>query len=172
MQTRSLNEYLQFLPVVIILLEQNSYSISCLWSSLYKMVTKKGKTTHNAIGWICNSKPVREKLFMLAPGGELLTLFTFLWGLVSSKDTFLQDFFDSKITFSSVVQLCLTICDLMDCSTAGFPVRHQLLKLVQTYVHTVVMPFNHLMLCCPLLLLPSVFPQIRVFPNESVLHIR
>ena len=35
-----------------------------------------------------------------------------------------------------------------------------------------VMPFNHLILCCPLLLLPSIFPSIRVFSNESVLHIR
>ena len=35
-----------------------------------------------------------------------------------------------------------------------------------------MMPFNHLILCCPLLLLPSIFPSIRVFPNESVLHIR
>ena len=35
-----------------------------------------------------------------------------------------------------------------------------------------VMPFNHLILCCPLLLLPSVFPSIRVFSNDSVLHIR
>ena len=35
-----------------------------------------------------------------------------------------------------------------------------------------VMPFNHLILCCPLLLLPSIFPTIRVFSNESVLHLR
>ena len=35
-----------------------------------------------------------------------------------------------------------------------------------------VMPFNHLILCCPLLLLPSIFPSIRVFSNGSVLHIR
>ena len=35
-----------------------------------------------------------------------------------------------------------------------------------------VMPFNHLILCCPLLLLPSIFPCIRVFSNESALHIR
>ena len=35
-----------------------------------------------------------------------------------------------------------------------------------------VMPFNHLILCCPLLLLPSIFPSIRVFSKESVLHIR
>ena len=35
-----------------------------------------------------------------------------------------------------------------------------------------VMPSNHLILCCPLLLLPSIFPRIRVFSNKSVLHIR
>ena len=35
-----------------------------------------------------------------------------------------------------------------------------------------VMPFNRLILCCPLLLPPSIFPNIRVFSNESVLHIR
>ena len=35
-----------------------------------------------------------------------------------------------------------------------------------------VMPFNHLVLCCPLLLLPSIFPSIRVFSNELVFHIR
>ena len=35
-----------------------------------------------------------------------------------------------------------------------------------------VMPSNHLILCCPLLLLPSIFPSIRVFSNKSVLHIR
>ena len=35
-----------------------------------------------------------------------------------------------------------------------------------------VMPSNHLILCCPLLLLPSIFPSIRVFSDESVLHIR
>ena len=35
-----------------------------------------------------------------------------------------------------------------------------------------VMPSNHLFLCCPLLLLPSIFPSIRVFSNESALHIR
>ena len=44
-----------------------------------------------------------------------------------------------------------------------------LLKLMSVEL---VMPSNHLFLCCPLLLLPSMFPSIRVFPNESVLHIR
>ena len=60
----------------------------------------------------------------------------------------------------------------MDCSMPGFPVHHQLLELAQTHVHWLAMPSNHLILCCPLLLLPSIFPSIRVFSKESVFHIR
>ena len=58
----------------------------------------------------------------------------------------------------------------MDCSMPGFPVHHQLLEL--THSIKLVMPSNHLILCCPLLLSPSIFPSIRVFSNESVLCIR
>ena len=39
--------------------------------------------------------------------------------------------------FSLVTQLCLTLCDPMDCSTPGFPVHHQLLELAQTHIHRV-----------------------------------
>ena len=61
----------------------------------------------------------------------------------------------------------------MDCSVSGFSVRHQLLEPAQTYVSIeLVMPSNHLILCHPLFLLPSIFPTIRVFSNESALHIR
>ena len=60
----------------------------------------------------------------------------------------------------------------MDCSTPGFSVHHQLLELAQTHVHELVMPSNQLILCRSLLFLPSIFPSIRVFSNESVLHIR
>jgi len=63
--------------------------------------------------------------------------------------------------------------DSMDCSTPGFPV-HQLPELAQTQTHSIesVMPSNHLILCCRFLFLPSIFPSIRVFSNESVLRIR
>ena len=62
----------------------------------------------------------------------------------------------------------------MDCSTQGLPVHRQLLEFTQTHVHWVesVLPSNHLILCFPLLLLPSIFPSIRVFSNQSVLCIR
>ena len=60
----------------------------------------------------------------------------------------------------------------MDCSTPDFPVPHYLPELTQTPVHWVVMPSNHVILCCPLLILPSIFPSIRLFSNESALRIR
>ena len=89
---------------------------------------------------------------------------------------FISDYITTNIAkyflFSSVAQLCLTLCDSMDCSTPGLPVHHQLPEHAQTHVHWLVMPSNHLILCCPLLLLPSIFPSIRVFSNESVFNIR
>ena len=60
----------------------------------------------------------------------------------------------------------------MGCSTLGFPVLHHLPELLKfTSTESVMLP-NHLILCCPLLLLPSVFPNIRVFFNESAFCIR
>ena len=58
------------------------------------------------------------------------------------------------------------------CSTPDFPVHHHLLELAQTHVHRVDDAINYVTLCCSLLLLPSVFPSIRVFSNESALCIR
>ena len=60
----------------------------------------------------------------------------------------------------------------MDCSTPGFPVHHPLPKRAQTHVHQVGDVIQPSYLCRPLLLLPSIFPNIRVFSNESVLYIR
>ena len=64
------------------------------------------------------------------------------------------------------------LCDPVDCSTPGFlffTISQHLLRLIPTET---LMPSNHLILCCPLLLLPSIFPSIRVFSNELALHIR
>ena len=76
------------------------------------------------------------------------------------------------VQFSSVTQSCPALCDPMGCSMPGFPIHHQLLEPTQTMSIVSVMPSNHLILCHPLLLLPSIFPSIRVFSNESVLPIR
>ena len=78
----------------------------------------------------------------------------------------------SSVQFSSVIPSCLTLWDPTECSTPGFLVHHQLSELTQTRVHLSVMPSNHLILCHPLLLLPSIFPSIWVFYKESALRMR
>ena len=75
------------------------------------------------------------------------------------------------IQFSSV-QSRLILCNAMNCSTAGLPVHHQLPGFTQLMAIESVVPTNHPMLCHPLLLLPSIFPSMRVFSNESALRIR
>ena len=76
------------------------------------------------------------------------------------------------LQFSSVAQLCLILYDPVDCSMPGFPSITNSQSLLKLMSIESVMPSNHLILCCPLLLPPSVFPSIRVFSNESVLCIR
>jgi len=74
----------------------------------------------------------------------------------------------SSLQFSSVTRSCPNLCNPTDCNTPGLPVHHQLSEFTQTHVHWVSdtnQPFHPL-------LLPSIFPSIRVFSNESVLHIR
>ena len=73
---------------------------------------------------------------------------------------------------NSVTQSCPTLCDPMDCSTPGLPAITNSQSPPKAMSIESVMPSNHLILCRPLLLLPSVFPSIRVFSNESFPHIR
>ena len=63
------------------------------------------------------------------------------------------------------------LCDPMDCSTPSFPVLHYRLSLLKLLSIESLTPSNHLSLCRPLSLLPSIFPGIRVFSNESALRI-
>ena len=77
-----------------------------------------------------------------------------------------------SVQFSSVTQSCLTLCNPMDCSTPGLPVHNQRLEFVQTHVHQVGDAIQSPHPLSSLLLPPSIFPSIRVFSNESVLHIR
>ena len=70
-----------------------------------------------------------------------------------------------------IAHLCPTLCDPIDYSMPGLPVHHQLQSLLKLMTIESGMPSNDLILCHPLLL-PSIFPSIRVFSNESALLIR
>jgi len=73
----------------------------------------------------------------------------------------------STVQFSTVAQSCLTLCDPMNHSMPGLPVHHQLPESTHTMSIELVMISNHLILCRPLLPLPSIFPSIRVFSKGS-----
>ena len=78
---------------------------------------------------------------------------------------------DHTIQFSSVAQSCLTLCDPHRLQHASLSITNSrsLLKLMSIES---VMPSNRFILCHPLLLLPSVFPSVRVSSNELAFHIR
>ena len=72
----------------------------------------------------------------------------------------------------SVSKSCLTLCDPMDCSMPGFTVLHSSQSLVKLLSNESVSLSNHLIFCCPVHLLPSIFPSFQVISNELSLHIR
>ena len=90
----------------------------------------------------------------------------------SWKIQWTQESNNNSVSFSSVAQLCLTLCDPRTAAlqaSLSITNSRSLLKLTSSES---VMPSNHLILCHPLHRLPSIFPRIRVFSNESVLPIR
>ena len=95
------------------------------------------------------------------------------------KDTFFvftKNFMNNVITVlfhccCSVTQLCPTLCNPVDCSTPGFVDLYHPWSMLKLLSVELVIPSRHLILCCPLLLLPSVFPSIRVFFNKSAVCI-
>ena len=103
-------------------------------------------------------------------------------------DSLLLCLLESPYIYAVCVCVCVCVCiyiyvvqllghirlfgNPMDCSTPGLPVLHHLPKLVQSHVVESVLLSNYIVLCCPLLLLSSVFPGTRVFFNESTLCIR
>ena len=77
-----------------------------------------------------------------------------------------------SIQFSSVAQSCPTLCDPMDYSTPGTPSITSSQSLLKFMCIESMMPSNHLMFCCPLLLLPPIHPSIKIFSHESTLCMR
>ena len=113
-------------------------------------------------------------LFFLTIWKDMLPLDSYSVYFKKNKD--IQVYYYNRIvkisSVSSVAQSCPTLCDPMNRSTSGLPVHHQLPESTQTQSIESVMPSSHLILHRPLLLLPPIPPSIRVFSNESTLHMR
>ena len=121
------------------------------------------------------------------PRIHIYSLFSFIHCSSSMNKIIISDFFPrvswnevkwsevkslSSVQFSSVTQSRPTLWDPMNRSTPGLPVHHQLPEFTQTHVHRVGDVIQHLILCRPLLLLPSIPPSIRVFSSESTHRMR
>ena len=74
--------------------------------------------------------------------------------------------------YCSVAKLCPTVCDPMDCRMPSSSVFHYLLEFAKIHSIRLVMLSNHLILCCPFLLLLLIFPSNRIISNELALCIR
>ena len=94
------------------------------------------------------------------------------WTYLQNKDSDLEaNLWFSSVQFSSVAQSCPTLCDPMNRSKACLSITNSLSSLKLTSIESVI-PSSHLILCRPVLLLPPIPPSIRVFSNESTLHMR
>ena len=122
---------------------------SSLYTNSSLLHISKSSSGHFSVLTLLNSSGVDNSLFKILPSPV---------------------FYDAQ--FSSVAQLCLTLCDSMNCSTPGLPVHHQLLEFTHTHVHRVsdaIQPSHPLASNSP----PDPNPSsIRVFSNESTLHMR
>ena len=103
---------------------------------------------------------------VLLPTGSLLT------SLLCHRPLSTPSITEHRCCCCSVAKPCPTLCDPVDCSTPGLLVPHYLLELPKFMSIELVMPSSHHILCCPLLLLPTIPPSIRVFSNESALCMR
>ena len=94
------------------------------------------------------------------------------WAMRRSSNVNNDLHFPDSLRFSSGAQSCLILCDPMDCSMLGFLSITNSQSLLKLMSIESVTPSSHFIRCRPRLLLPSIFPNIRVFSKESVLHIR
>ena len=112
-------------------------------------------------------------LFGFAAKFEVVATFYCTWILEGLKWVKSQPTLNTmSSSCCSTTQPCPILCDPVDCSTPDFPVLQHLPELLKLMSIGSEIPSNHLIFCCPLLLLSSIFPSIRVFSNESTLHIR
>ena len=141
-----------------------TYSMDMSLRKLWEMVKDRE-------AWCAAIHGVPKSQTQLSNWKTIITPFVNTTTTKEQKNTYYQKAKVVSQSVNSVAQSYPTLWKPMDCSMPGLPVHHQLPEFTQTHVHWVGDAI-HLILFNPLLLLPSVFPSIRVFSNESVFHIR
>ena len=121
----------------------------------FAVESKVGMCMHHGGTWVSGKKKIKP-VFLFQPYLIFILYFISIVGIITVVQSL------------SHVQLFATP---MNHSTPGLPVHHQLPESTKPMSIELVMTSNHLILHCPLLLLHSIFPSIRVFSNESVLRI-
>ena len=146
-------------------------------SSQFKLTELYSFSTHFLYNYrISGSNKLQKNATLLCVGAYIDTqcckcvCVSVIYAVVYWKAVEYRDL--TRNQFCSVTQLCPTLCDPMNYSTPSLHVLHQLLESTQTHVHWVSDAIQSSHPSCPLLLLPSIFPSIRVFSNESALRIR
>ena len=121
-------------------------------------------THFSVLAWLQSMRLQRVRHDWACACTHTHTVILLPWSIMVSNHIFAPVTIVTK--FSSVTQSCPTVCDPMDCSIPGFSITNSrsLLKLMSIES---VMPSSHLSLCRPLLLLPSIFPSVRVFSKKS-----
>ena len=137
------------------------------------------------LGWLLQSLTLtnQENAESVTPFWKLYAVYTFSMLFAAPRtpmlstygtsaylklDTKLRPFF--LVLFSSVTHSCPTLCDPMDCSTSGLPGHHQLLEFTQLMSIVSVRTSNQFILCCSLLLLPSILPRSGSFKWVNSSH--
>ena len=136
---------------------------------IYTLVYLKWITNKDLLYSMCNSTQCYVPAWMGGRLGE--NWYMYMYGWVPLLFTWNYCNIVNWL-FSSVSQSCLTLCNSMNCSMPGLPVHYQLPESTQTHVHQVsdaIQPSHPLL---SFLLLPLIPPSIRVFSNESTLHMR
>ena len=144
-----------------------------LWHQAWWWASEKGSFAHPFKAELGVGTSLQEMFTSLELPERRRSVFHYYWIILyPSFQMPLETFTINAFHCCWVTKSCPNLCNSMDCSTPGSHVFHYLLSLLKLEFIESIMPSNRLILCRPFLLLPSIFPSIRVFANESALHIR
>ena len=118
------------------------------------------------MGYLKFRRCCREKPILTPPWNCFFDLLSIAFIIIITHNGLPQGFLP---LCCSMYKSLPTLCDPMDCSTPGFPILHCLPEFAQTLSIESMMTSNHFVLCCPVFLLPSIFPSIKIFSNELAL---